>query len=190
MVRGLVKPGDEIVRNLTPGKAHLWHMASGIAGEICELLIAEENRDKANVLEESGDSLFYIEGALQLVGLSIHGIPVEVAPPDLRGVVQNTGDVIDAVKRFVVYGKDFELQRFSEAANRLVQYIDSALNYFGLTREDALAHNFAKLGKRYAGHKYSDAAANARADKLDEPITPAIPEAAEEAPAPAAEPTT
>lgn len=109
MVRGLVKPGAEIIRSLTPEAAHTLHMTIGVAGEAGELLdsikkhvIYNKPLDRANVVEELGDLEFYMEGLRQ--GL-------------------------------------------------------------GITREETIAGNISKLGARYKGFQYSDAAAQARADK-------------------------
>ena len=72
MVRSLAKPGDAIVASLTPEKAHLMHMAIGIAGEAGELLdaikkyvIYNKPLDLVNVVEELGDLEFYMEGLRQ-----------------------------------------------------------------------------------------------------------------------------
>lgn len=72
MVDLLSKPGEAILRSLTPEKCHLWHMATGIATEAGELLdavkrhvIYEKELDLANVNEELGDLEFYLEGIRQ-----------------------------------------------------------------------------------------------------------------------------
>lgn len=75
-VGSLVKPGDDILQSLTPEKAHILHMAVGIAGEAGELLdaikknvIYNKQIDLINVIEELGDLEFYMEGLRQ--GLNI-----------------------------------------------------------------------------------------------------------------------
>jgi NTP pyrophosphatase (non-canonical NTP hydrolase) len=72
MVAALVKPGDEIARNITPEQAHLIHMAAGIAGEAGELLDAIKKHviynkalDLPHIVEELGDIEFYLEGLRQ-----------------------------------------------------------------------------------------------------------------------------
>lgn len=40
MVQGLAKSGDKIISQLSPEMAHLWHMATGVAGEAGELIDA------------------------------------------------------------------------------------------------------------------------------------------------------
>mgnify|MGYP003503314749 CR=1 FL=1 len=65
--------------SLTAEKAHLLHMAAGLAGEASEMLSAIFDHvfngaplDVDNVVEEGGDSLFYIQGLIGpvRVGLS------------------------------------------------------------------------------------------------------------------------
>lgn len=110
LVSALVKPGQDIVDEMTPEQAHLIHMAVGVSGEAGELLdavkkatIYQKPIDRENVVEELGDIEFYLEGLRQ--GL-------------------------------------------------------------GITREETLDHNIAKLSKRYHGGSYSNQAAQERVDKV------------------------
>ena len=77
MVSGLAKPGEAIIASLTPDKAHILHMAVGVAGEAGELLdavkkhvIYNKDIDRKNVVEELGDLEFYMEGLRQRLGIS------------------------------------------------------------------------------------------------------------------------
>lgn len=77
MVKLLAKPGEAIVTSLTSGKAHLLHMAVGVAGEGGELLdafkkhvIYNKELDRANVVEELGDLEFYMEGIRAHLGIT------------------------------------------------------------------------------------------------------------------------
>jgi len=72
LVAALCKPGEAIVEDLSPEKAHLWHMASAICGEAGELFDAIKKHaiygkeiDLENVVEELGDLEFYLEGLRQ-----------------------------------------------------------------------------------------------------------------------------
>lgn len=72
MVRRLIKPGDEILRTLSPLDASLMHNTFGISGEAGELLdsikkaiIYRQPIDVTNVTEELGDLEFYLEGLRQ-----------------------------------------------------------------------------------------------------------------------------
>ena len=77
-VNSIVKPGDEIIRQLTPHQAHLLHMAVGVSGEAGELLDAIKKHcvyqkpiNMENVMEEAGDILFYLTGLLNDLDISL-----------------------------------------------------------------------------------------------------------------------
>ena len=77
-VNSIVKPGDEIVRQLTPQQAHLLHMAVGVSGEAGELLDAVKKHcvyqkpiNIEHVVEEAGDILFYLTGLLNELDMSL-----------------------------------------------------------------------------------------------------------------------
>jgi len=77
MVRKLVKPGQVIKEQMTPEKAHLWHMATGVAGEAGELIDGikkwvayNKPLDRENIIEELGDLEFYMEGVRQGCNIS------------------------------------------------------------------------------------------------------------------------
>lgn len=77
MVAALAKPGNNILLTLDGDKCHLWHIATGIAGEAGELLDAVKKHviynkplDMANVIEELGDLEFFLEGLRHSLGLT------------------------------------------------------------------------------------------------------------------------
>lgn len=78
MVKALVKPGHEILADMVQEGAHQLHMVLGISGEAGELLDAVKKHviygkelDLENVTEEAGDILFYLEGLLQPLGITL-----------------------------------------------------------------------------------------------------------------------
>ena len=108
MVTALAKPGEAIVKSLTPEMAHNLHMAIGIAGE--------------------------------------------------------SGELLDAIKKAAIYNKPIDRENVIEELGDLEFYMEGLRQGVGVTREDVLSQNIAKLNIRY-GAKYSDEAAKARADK-------------------------
>ena len=77
-VNSIIKPGDEIIRQLTPQQAHLLHMSVGVSGEAGELLDAIKKHcvyqkpiDLNNVMEEAGDILFYLTGILNELDMTL-----------------------------------------------------------------------------------------------------------------------
>lgn len=78
-VQSIVKPGHDILVQLTPLQASILHMAVGVSGEAGELLDAvkkhavyQKQLDFDNVREEAGDILFYLTGLLNELGLTIN----------------------------------------------------------------------------------------------------------------------
>lgn len=77
MVRRLSKPGEDIIATLTPLRAHMWHMATGVSGEAGELsdaikkgCIYNKEIDVANIKEELGDLEFFMEGVRQAFNIT------------------------------------------------------------------------------------------------------------------------
>lgn len=77
MVARLIKDGQAIIDQMTPAKAHMWHMATGAAGEGGELLDAFKKHcvynkplDLNNVIEELGDLEFFMEGIRAACGIT------------------------------------------------------------------------------------------------------------------------
>ena len=110
-VRSIVKPGHDILLQLTPLQASILHMAVGVSGE--------------------------------------------------------AGELLDAIKKHAVYQKQLDINNVIEEAGDILFYLTGLLNELGLTINDCMEANVAKLSKRYPQHQYSNAAAIARADKLD-----------------------
>jgi NTP pyrophosphatase (non-canonical NTP hydrolase) len=109
MVTTLVKSGEDILAELTPKKANLWHAATGIVGE--------------------------------------------------------AGELIDAVKKHVIYNKPIDIQNVIEELGDLEFYMEQIRQGLDITRDETLEANIAKLAKRYEGFQYTDQRAQDRADK-------------------------
>jgi hypothetical protein len=87
------------------------------------------------------------------------------------GMSGEAGELIDIAKKVWVYNKPItsEMQaHIVEELGDLRFYYQAMLNLFALTDEQIQAANITKLRKRYAEGKYSDAQAQARADKPEE----------------------
>ena len=174
MVADLAKPGEDIIATLTPAMAHTLHMAVGLAGEAGELLehyIARLDLvPDSEILEEFGDSEFYFEGLCQSMSIEIALTGSTSDDPFcLPGYVVATTDMLDLVKKMVVYNKDVDLMVFIDALTNVRICLDRAYDYYGFTQVEALDHNMNKLLKgdtaRYKEGTYSDEAAQLRRDK-------------------------
>ena len=112
MVLALAKPGAKIKEELTPQETHLWHMATGVAGE--------------------------------------------------------GGELLDAIKKHVIYRKPLDRENVIEELGDLEFYMCAIREELGISREEVLDANIAKLSERYKKLQYSDDGAQARADKQTE----------------------
>lgn len=77
MTAALSKNGSAIIRDLSPVKADLLHMAVGVSGEAGELLDAVKKSaiygkplDHENMIEELGDLEFYMSRIRQIIGVT------------------------------------------------------------------------------------------------------------------------
>jgi len=85
------------------------------------------------------------------------------------GVAGEAGEIIDAVKKHVMYNKPLDMENMVEEMGDIEFYLEGLRQALDIKRSDVLAANFNKL---YGGDKarykngYTDAAAIKRADKL------------------------
>lgn len=195
MVATLAKPGDTLVSELTGNKAHLWHMASALMGEACELIEAYDNAfttesdvDQENLVEELGDAEFYIEGIRQGLGIErVEAVSADIDPIILQchgfdsvaaiKFTIATSKVFDLIKKYVIYNKEL-VQGVPTNPKKQVSVIDiqdalakmeAVLFVYRLTTgfdyQQTLDANIEKLRERYEGFVYTDQAAQDRADK-------------------------
>ncbi len=81
------------------------------------------------------------------------------------GVSGEAGELLDAVKRYVIYDKPIDIVNVVEELGDIEFFMEGIRQILGITREQTLDANIAKLSVRYEGLKYSDSAAQNRADK-------------------------
>jgi NTP pyrophosphatase (non-canonical NTP hydrolase) len=81
------------------------------------------------------------------------------------GISGESGELLDAIKKQVIYRKVLDRANVIEELGDLEFYMEGLRQGLGITREETLAANIAKLGVRYADKQYSDASAQERKDK-------------------------
>ena len=81
------------------------------------------------------------------------------------GVAGEAGELCDAIKKEIIYGKPLDRTNLIEELGDLRFYIQATQNIYGITEQEVLQHNADKLSKRYVGLAYSDESAISRADK-------------------------
>ena len=82
----------------------------------------------------------------------------------LIGLSGEVGELGDGIKKGIIYNKPFDFENLIEELGDIEFYLEGLRQGLGVMREEALAHCQRKLAKRY-GEKYSDSAAQLRADK-------------------------
>lgn len=183
LVAALAKPGDDILKSLTGnarGHVPCVRLVTGEAGELFAALLAlaaandeksffsykKAKAAKENILEELGDLEFYLEGLRSGLGLTREDVMLAATktgwPSDLP---ERAGDVIDAVKQWVIYNKPLDVPAIAEALGNLDVILSEVRAAHGITLSQSLGGNVLKLGARYEKLNYSDEAAQARADK-------------------------
>lgn len=86
------------------------------------------------------------------------------------GISGESGELLDCVKKAVIYRKPIDMNNLIEELGDLEFYMEGLRQSFGITRSQTLGHNITKLSKRYEGLKFTNEAAQLRADK-NEPVT-------------------
>jgi len=83
------------------------------------------------------------------------------------GISGESGELLDAIKKAVIYRKPLDRINVVEELGDLEFYMEGLRQGLGITREETLDANMKKLGVRYKGFDYSDEQAHNRADKKD-----------------------
>lgn len=82
------------------------------------------------------------------------------------GICGEAGELIDAIKKAAVYNKPLDRENVIEELGDLEFYMEGLRQQLSISREETLTNNVSKLLKRYEDGKYSDRAAQDRADKV------------------------
>lgn len=81
------------------------------------------------------------------------------------GVAGEAGELVDAIKKYVIYNKELDIENLIEEIGDMYFYLQGILNELNVSKEAVLQHNIDKLTVRY-GNQYSDKAAHDRKDKM------------------------
>jgi NTP pyrophosphatase (non-canonical NTP hydrolase) len=100
--------------------------------------------------------------AAELTAVDAHQLHMAV------GISGEAGELLDAIKKAVIYRKPLDVINVIEELGDLEFYMEGLRQSLSISREDCIAANIAKLGKRYESFRYSDSAAQSRADKEEE----------------------
>lgn len=160
LVSELKKPGLLICEEMTPFKADLLHMAIGIMGEVVEFQGA---RDKNHIIEELGDIYFFLEGIKQII---VVDPPMNITPNYL---IDDAAELLDLVKKVCIYNKPLSpvLPELTRSIYAIDERVRRCFAKNGVTEQQVIEANMAKLQKRYASGNYSNKQAIERVDKND-----------------------
>jgi NTP pyrophosphatase (non-canonical NTP hydrolase) len=82
------------------------------------------------------------------------------------GMSGETGEILDTLKKSLMYGKALDLQNLKEECGDVLWYMAVMLDQLGSSFEEVMQMNVDKLAKRYP-NGFSEKDAIARADKAD-----------------------
>lgn len=148
----------------------LAHAAVGMVGEVVELMGAV---DRAEALEELGDWMFYAEAFWQtLAGVpGPAGVYTKRFPATqqaaMKVLLEESTALMDLAKKVWIYAKTVPQADFQGHMLNADYAFNIILQHLGVTPDFIEVGNRAKLIKRYPGATYTDAAAQARADKVE-----------------------
>lgn len=81
------------------------------------------------------------------------------------GVGGESGELLDAIKKFTIYGKPIDRANVVEEMGDIEWYLAGIRQMLGITYKEVFEGNVAKLAARYSSGSYSDAQAISRDDK-------------------------
>lgn len=115
----------------------------------------------------------YIKGVLSTENKDFQGVRDRLQPEgSLRllhgmiGISSESGEVADAIKKHIFYGKPLDKENLKEELGDLFYYMGLIAYELGVSFEDIQLKNADKLEKRYPGG-FTEALAQLRLDKKD-----------------------
>lgn len=171
------KLGVDIMAQLTEQKAHMLHMAIGVAGEAAELLASNSME---NTIEECGDLEFFLEGLTinnnifqanfhslySMLNVQVKLKNIEELKSIIKLLAIEAGTLLDTIKKYTIYNKKLDTAILTSSWRVIHNYLEAIYVYLGVTRVKVLQMNADKLNKRYKAG-YSDKEAQERADKKE-----------------------
>ena len=164
MVAALAKPGAEILEGLSGADWSLLDEVTteGIyAGNRLDMAKKQVIYNKHRALQPE----FHAEYPKNLTPEKCHLLHMAL------GIFGEAAELLEAVYGHVSNNQPLDTENCIEEAGDIEFYVEGFLQGLGRTREDVLELNVEKLSKRYEGLKYSDNAAQTRADKTTEPVS-------------------
>lgn len=143
------------------------------AKQLAKELAALCSRAQAQLRQVEGEQMEH-EELVRHIAKSGQEIKDSLSAKDLdlwhhaTGCATEAGELLDAAKKVAIYNKPVDRENVIEELGDLEFYMQGIRANLGITREECLAHNIAKLTKRYPKGTFDNADAVARADKHGE----------------------
>lgn len=161
MVRNLAKAPEQILETLTDGRLNTLMESTGYIAGACDALdkikkVCIYNKDLPGVRQNA-------EGPFSVADLStsqVHLLHMTV------GAVGESGELAEALGKHLA-GEPLDKENVREEIGDILFYLQGIIGELGMSLDEVLLANKAKLlGNRYAAG-YSDKAAQERADKAE-----------------------
>jgi NTP pyrophosphatase (non-canonical NTP hydrolase) len=104
-------------------------------------------------------------GALDKNGVLLDNRRIARIMHGMIGVCTEAGELQDMVKKFLIYGKPFDLTNVMEESFDILWYVALCLDAAGFTMEEAMERGIAKLRARFPDGFSEQAALNRDLDK-------------------------
>lgn len=140
------------------------HMILGFTTELGELQEGIDNNNIVNIMEESGDTYWYIANACSIYGLSFEQT-IKTAHEQGSFGSFKLHEIADLFKRELAYGKEMNIILLQTNLVQLVQYLQYISDYYSLNLENTLQKNIDKLYARYPDKFDGDLAINRDTEK-------------------------
>lgn len=140
-----------VIEERNEAATRLLHATMGVCTELAELI---DGSGKVNFVEETGDVLWYLAIADDVISWNGAPVPRANKPP-----IYWLGELNDVLKRHLFYGKDLDIQRLATAFCNIFLDLLDTLNGQGFTVEQAMEANIRKLEKRFPEKMFTAQAA-------------------------------
>ena len=98
----------------------------------------------------------YVENVLRTESIDFDAIIKRLSDKDIirllhadMGICTESGELTDALKKFIFYGKEVDRINVIEEAGDLMWYIGLLVDALGITLDEVMTKNIAKLSTRY-----------------------------------------
>lgn len=161
MVRLLAKSGDDILNELTPHDYRL--LATGVFNAVMCGERIDDIKKQVVYQKDQGISLpKYGPLPEGLTAEKMHLFHMAI------GIFGEAAELLNAVYGHVDNNEELDMENVVEELGDIEFFMEGFRQGINKTRASLLQANITKLGQRYDGFKYSDAAAQNRSDKTED----------------------